>query len=87
MQSSDTAPPDNDLPDLAALERMWPQMRYGDPWRFNWWRYVGRTRRQREGLVARRVDRCPRGLIVLASGAIRTRSRISGEFTAREVQP
>lgn len=74
---------DDDLCDYAALERLWPIMKYGDPWRFSWFRYVGRTRQQREGMKPLRVRRGPRGLVVLQSGTIRTRSTFSGEFQCR----
>ena len=73
----------DDLCDYTALERMWPSMKYGDPWPFAWFNRVGRTRQQREGIKALRVRRGPRGLTVLLSGAIHTRSTISGEFESK----
>lgn len=44
--------------DYDALSRLWPMRPYGTP---GWWAYVGRQRRQRNGLTARRPDRGPRG--------------------------
>lgn len=65
----------DDLCDYAALERMWTNR--------SWFAYVGRTRQQREGMKPLRVRRGPRGLVVMQSGTIRTRSTFSGEFQCR----
>lgn len=73
---------DDDKVDRAALGRMWPSVRYGDPWRFAWFRYVGRTFLMRNGLQAARVRGGSRGVVRLVGGGIRTRSTLSGEFIA-----
>lgn len=41
-----------------VLGRYWPMRPYGYP---GWWQYVGRTRRQRDGLTRRKPDPGPRG--------------------------
>jgi len=67
--------------DYTALARLWPMQRYGR--HGDWFQFVGYTRQQRNGLVARRVSRGPRGLIIGTGRQIRTRSTIAGEFEAR----
>lgn len=46
---------DDDLCDYAALERLWTTR--------SWFRYVGRTRRQRDGLTKLKPPRGARGLV------------------------
>lgn len=77
---------DTDAVDRNALERMWPHLKYSDKWPHNWWRYVGHTQRMRNGLVALRVGRGPRGIVRTVEGYIKTRSTISGEFTTSEAK-
>lgn len=45
----------DDLCDYGALERMWTNR--------SWFAYVGRTRRQRDGLTKLKPLRAPRGLV------------------------
>jgi hypothetical protein len=73
---------DEDLCDYAALERLWPIMRYGDPSPGSWFRFVGRTRPMREALQPMPVSRGPRGLVRDSRG-VRFRTAVSGEFEAR----
>ena len=74
---------DVDELDRAALERMWPSMKYGDPWPFAWFNRVGRTRQMRDGIKALRVGRGPRGIAIKSGRHIRCGSKLSGEFEAR----
>lgn len=82
MSTTVAAAEDLDTVDYTALERMWPLLPYSKS--YGWWAYVGRTRQIRNGLVALRVSRGPRGIVRTAAGRILTRSTISGEFTAKE---
>ena len=74
----------DDTLDYSALARFWPMQRYGR--HGDWFEYVGRTRPMREGLVAYRLSRAPRGLIRTTGVRTYTRSKFSGEFEAHAVR-
>lgn len=50
----------DEVVDYGALHRLWPPgSRYGQPG--TWFAWVGRTKRQRDGMTTRKVDRGSRG--------------------------
>lgn len=67
----------DDPVDESALDRMWPRRRYGA--RGDWFAYVGRQYRQRNGMTRLRPDRGPRG----RCGSV-TADAISGEILGTE---
>jgi hypothetical protein len=74
--------PDDDPCDYTALTRLWPIMIYGDTSPGSWFRFVGRTQPQRNGLYPLQASRGVRGLVRDSRG-VRNRTAASGEFEAR----